>query len=376
MKPGTWSWAEDLVGRRQVVDDPHALAVVATAGGLEHDRERRDLGGEGRHVGGGADPTPARQRHRELRPVAHASVPCPARTPGPPAPGRTATPSRSKVRRCSVGTCSWSKVTTSHPRANDAQRLEVSVVTDHGVRDHLSGAVGSGCRTTAAGAHRGRSRAAASCERAGPRPRLRPPGSRRDLTHGCQSLREPSDGATTPSTSRPRSSTGAECVKAPTATKSTPVAATSAASARRKSAAGLERDGAPGRPSDLHAATQLVDVHVVEQDQVDTGVDRRRHLRRRSRTRPRAARLAPGRGSAPPPPRRHRRPATWLSLTSAASPSPMRWLRPPPHRTAYLSSSRSPGMVLRVSRTRVVGPQGIGPAPRSVSPPRTGGPGS
>ena len=51
-------------------------------------------------------------------------------------------------------------------------------------------------------------------------------------------------------------------------------------------------------------------------------------------------------------PRRSRRlTAMWLSLMSAASPSPIRWLRPPPHRTAYFSSWRSPGVVLRVSRT-------------------------
>lgn len=43
--------------------------------------------------------------------------------------------------------------------------------------------------------------------------------------------------------------------------------------------------------------------------------------------------------------------ATWLSFTSAASPRPMRWFIPPPQRTAYFSSSRSPGVVLRVSRT-------------------------
>ena len=42
---------------------------------------------------------------------------------------------------------------------------------------------------------------------------------------------------------------------------------------------------------------------------------------------------------------------TWLSLTRAASDSDIRWLTPPPHRTAYFSSARSPGIVLRVSRT-------------------------
>ncbi len=43
--------------------------------------------------------------------------------------------------------------------------------------------------------------------------------------------------------------------------------------------------------------------------------------------------------------------ATWLSFISAASPSPIRWFTPPPHRTAYFSSWRRPGVVLRVSRT-------------------------
>ena len=42
---------------------------------------------------------------------------------------------------------------------------------------------------------------------------------------------------------------------------------------------------------------------------------------------------------------------TWLSLTIAASDSDMRWLTPPPQRTAYFSSARRPGVVLRVSRT-------------------------
>ena len=42
---------------------------------------------------------------------------------------------------------------------------------------------------------------------------------------------------------------------------------------------------------------------------------------------------------------------TWLSLTRAASDRPIRWLAPPPIRTAYFSSARSPGIVLRVSRT-------------------------
>ena len=49
--------------------------------------------------------------------------------------------------------------------------------------------------------------------------------------------------------------------------------------------------------------------------------------------------------------------ATWLSLTSAASLSDMRWLTPPPQRTAYFCRARRPGIVLRVSRTARTGCQ-------------------
>jgi hypothetical protein len=52
--------------------------------------------------------------------------------------------------------------------------------------------------------------------------------------------------------------------------------------------------------------------------------------------------------------------ATWLSFTSAASLNDMRWLTPPPHRTAYFCSARRPGNVLRVSRT-------CAPVPASAS---------
>src|SRR5262249_15852888 len=52
--------------------------------------------------------------------------------------------------------------------------------------------------------------------------------------------------------------------------------------------------------------------------------------------------------------------ARWLSLISTASSSPRRWLVPPPHATAALSSSRSPGAVLRVSSTST-------PVPRTAS---------
>src|SRR5262249_57967263 len=37
--------------------------------------------------------------------------------------------------------------------------------------------------------------------------------------------------------------------------------------------------------------------------------------------------------------------STWLSLTSAWSASDIRWFSPPPQRTAYFSSARSPGVV-------------------------------
>ncbi len=40
----------------------------------------------------------------------------------------------------------------------------------------------------------------------------------------------------------------------------------------------------------------------------------------------------------------------WFSLTSTMSCRPMRWLRPPPQRTAYFCARRRPGSVLRVSR--------------------------
>src|SRR6266446_3067627 len=44
--------------------------------------------------------------------------------------------------------------------------------------------------------------------------------------------------------------------------------------------------------------------------------------------------------------------AMWLSLINMASSSPKRWLKPPPQRTAYFSSARRPGVVLRVQQMR------------------------
>ena len=41
----------------------------------------------------------------------------------------------------------------------------------------------------------------------------------------------------------------------------------------------------------------------------------------------------------------------WLSFTRRADERSIRWFWPPPQRTAYFSAARSPGRVLRVSRT-------------------------
>ena len=51
---------------------------------------------------------------------------------------------------------------------------------------------------------------------------------------------------------------------------------------------------------------------------------------------------------------------TWFSLSITASYRPMRWLPPPPARTAYFCAWRRPGRVLRVSRMVV-------PVPRTAS---------
>jgi spore germination cell wall hydrolase CwlJ-like protein len=59
----------------------------------------------------------------------------------------------------------------------------------------------------------------------------------------------------------------------------------------------------------------------------------------------------------------HRRtpPATamWLSLIRIASSSPKRWLKPPPHRTAYFSSARRPGRRLAGAADAQIGAGGM-----------------
>lgn len=42
----------------------------------------------------------------------------------------------------------------------------------------------------------------------------------------------------------------------------------------------------------------------------------------------------------------------WFSFSITVSNNPIRWLSPPPQRTAYFCATRSPGRVLRVSRMR------------------------
>ncbi len=146
------------------------------------------------------------------------------------------------------------------------------------------------------------------------------------------------------------SSTGALCVSAPTATKSTPVRAVRSASSsvrpplasdstprsRQARAATASSAGdmlssstrsAPAARASCTCATVSHSTSTGSWGQV-------------SRTAQKACATPPAA-------------ATWLSLTRAASDSDMRWLTPPPHRTAYFSSARSPGVVLRVSRTRV-----------------------
>ncbi len=59
-----------------------------------------------------------------------------------------------------------------------------------------------------------------------------------------------------------------------------------------------------------------------------------------------------GAGAAPAPGPTPPAMAMWLSLIRIASSRPKRWLAPPPQRTAYFSTARRPGVVLRVQTTR------------------------
>ena len=95
--------------------------------------------------------------------------------------------------------------------------------------------------------------------------------------------------------------------------------------------------------------------HVVDQHQLCAGAKRFVQLLRGCRPRPRASgppslaapRTEAASTAALTPPRA----AMWLSFTSMASDRLIRWLLPPPQRTAYFSAARRPGRVLRVSLT-------------------------
>ncbi len=118
---------------------------------------------------------------------------------------------------------------------------------------------------------------------------------------------------------------------------------------------GVEGDAAgglePGAPADERdRLAQLGEGHVVEEDRVDTGLERLADLVERlaldlDRQVGVAARTSSTAAAIEPAARR------WLSLISTASSRPKRWLRPPPAATACFSSARRPGVVLRVSRT-------------------------
>ena len=144
------------------------------------------------------------------------------------------------------------------------------------------------------------------------------------------------------------STAGAECVSAPTDTKSAPVAASSGmrSSVTPPEISTFARPRARRTASRMSSSAQVVgqdDVRARRERLVDLARGSALRLRRagpgcRARARATAA-------STPPASR------TWLSLIRIASKRPTRWFVPPPAATAYFSSARSVGVVLRVSRT-------------------------
>ena len=162
-----------------------------------------------------------------------------------------------------------------------------------------------------------------------------------------------------------------EWVSAPTARKSTPSRrrrGRSPAPGRRRTRGRCGASRAGGRPRRCRRRVKLSSStssapsgeHLVELvERVD--LDLARQVRRVARGRRSSA--------APTDPAA----ATWLSLISTASPRPSRWLTPPPQRTAYFSSSRRPGRVLRVSRMRAPVPSTASTQAGSRSRRRRGG---
>src|SRR5829696_1847172 len=143
------------------------------------------------------------------------------------------------------------------------------------------------------------------------------------------------------------SSDGAEWVSAPTATKSTPVSATALARSR------VTPPEASVRARRRHSLTASAIAPSSMLSSSSRSQPRSRASATWSRVSNSTSRGRPGPAALAASTARRRLPAArmWLSLTSRASYRPMRWLAPPPQRTAYFSRWRSPGVVLRVSRT-------------------------
>ena len=174
-------------------------------------------------------------------------------------------------------------------------------------------------------------------------------------TSTVSSMGQPSTGRR----SAPRSRTGAEWVRAPTARKSTPVGRVRPRHVQAQAPGGLQL-AATG--DERHSLGGLGGREVVEQDQVRAGVRPPRPAAPGSRPPPRPGPRGTGCGPPRTPAATPPAATTWLSLTRAASHRPIRWLTPPPQRTAYFSSARRPGRGLAgVADAGTRAGQGIGP---------------
>src|SRR5882672_11489577 len=150
-------------------------------------------------------------------------------------------------------------------------------------------------------------------------------------------------------TSRLTSSAGAECVSAPTEIRSTPAfaAATAPSSVIPPDASNLARPAVIStlrrRSSGDMLSSRMISAPASSASCSCSTVSTSTSIGIRAR---RARSIA-----AVTPPAA----ATWLSLIRIASHRPWRWLCPPPARTAARSRNRSPGVVLRVSRSLTAG---------------------
>src|SRR5215211_9008392 len=136
-----------------------------------------------------------------------------------------------------------------------------------------------------------------------------------------------------PSQSNVISSEGAEWVRAPTARKSTPVSATARAPSR---VIPPEASVRARRPQAFTAAAMVSRSMLSSSSRSQP---RSRASATWSRVSTSTSRGSPGPAARAASTARRRPPAAWmwLSLTSRASYRPMRWLAPPPQRTAYFS---------------------------------------